>query len=191
MKQLKHLCQQRTGHERGVVLIVVLVMLVIIGFMSVSVMRGAVEADQMSNSNRAQNQASEAAQLALRYCETAILTADPTLTIRAAPANNDTPMLWLTKANWVGDQALALEVPAAALKPTGMGSTLKRPQCLAQFGPLAIAAAGAGVGNTDQVILTVRGFSADYTQDSTSNTLQSGSVVWLQSTILRTAGVSP
>ena len=60
--------RQRRG-ERGVALMVALVMLVIIGIASVSIMRGALSSDLIANNTRVQTLAMQAAQIGLRYCE--------------------------------------------------------------------------------------------------------------------------
>jgi type IV pilus assembly protein PilX len=168
---------RRLKHS-GVVLIVVMVMLVIIGFMSVAVMRGAMNSDQISNNNRAQIQASEAAQLALRYCEAEI--SNPAfITIAASPvtaAKPTAPPLWKSKDLWTSTTpGSAVEIPADALKTSGMPDILKRPQCLAEY---------ASATAPSPIVLTARGFSADYSEDSNTKKITSGSVVWLQSTFV-------
>ena len=62
----------RTGtraRQSGVALIVALVVLVIIGLTSAAVMRGALNSDLVTNNTRVQALASQAAQVALKYCE--------------------------------------------------------------------------------------------------------------------------
>jgi type IV pilus assembly protein PilX len=163
----------------GVVLIVVMVMLVIIGFMSVAVMRGAMNSDQISNNNRAQIQASEAAQLALRFCEAEILRTSTFITIAASPvtaAKPSAPPVWKSKDVWTSTTpGSAVEIPADALKISGMPDILKRPQCLAEY---------ASATPPSPIVLTARGFSADYSEDSNTKKITSGSVVWLQSTFV-------
>ncbi len=164
--------------NQGVVLIVVMIMLVLIGFMSAAVMRGAINSDQVSNNNRAQMQATEAAQLALRFCEVELTkssASSPLLTIAAAPPDSNPKMLWESKGSWTGGTPLAIKVPEDAMKTTGMATSLRQPECLAQY-----------AFNTDPspVVLTVRGFSGDYTENRNTNQIESGSVIWLQSTFL-------
>jgi hypothetical protein len=52
---------------------------------------------------------------------------------------------------------------------------LKRPQCLAEY---------ASATAPSPIVLTARGFSADYSEDSNTKKITSGSVVWLQSTFV-------
>ena len=166
-------------HSKGVVLIVVMVMLVLIGFMSIAVMRGAMNSDQISNNNRAQMQANEAAQLALRFCEAELKKASSTIiSIAAAPATASTAMLWTVKGNWTGSAPQAIKVSTAALKTIGnVASNLRQPECLAQY---------STAGSASPIVLTARGFSGDYIEDATTNRVTSGSVVWLQSTFVFT-----
>jgi type IV pilus assembly protein PilX len=177
----------RHSQNSGVVLIVVMVMLVIIGFMSVAVMRGAMNSDQISNNNRAQIQASEAAQLALRFCEAEIIKGTSTLiTIAASPVTAAKPTaqpLWKSKDLWTSTTpGSAVEIPADALKTSNMSNILKRPQCLAEYADATV---------TSPIVLTARGFSADYSENSTTNKITSGSVVWLQSTFVISQNPSP
>jgi len=183
--------------EQGVVLIVVLVMLVVIAFMSVAVMRGAMANDQITNSNRTQTLATEMAQLALRTCEDEIarilpggvpqLFNNPVEPASTTPKNGSTTefvMAWETPGNWIGDTAKAHTLTADMLKSAGSNVAFTpafRPQCLAEYSPNP---------DTGQIIvLTARGFSPDYTEDS-SNRTQSGSVVWLQSRFVLSSGAS-
>ena len=171
------------SQDKGVVLIVVMIMLVLIGFMSIAVMRGAMNSDQSSNNNRAQMQANEAAQLALRFCEDEIRRG--TMIVADAPADASTAMQWTVKDNWVGSTPKAVKVSTDALKTIGnIASTLRQPECLAQhqFTP---------AGTTAPVVLTARGFSGDYVEDATTRTVTGGSVVWLQSTFLLATAATP
>ena len=53
---------------RGFSLIVAMLMLAVIGLASAAIMRNAISGDQVANNNRLQTQASQYAQLALRFC---------------------------------------------------------------------------------------------------------------------------
>lgn len=166
------------GRQSGVVLIVALIMLVIIGLTSAAVMRNALSADAVTNSNRSEALATEAAQIALKFCETAILATTPTVSIQ--PASTPTAgQVWTNLANWARNSPVSTELTVEDVRSSDAAlslSTDQLPQCMAED------AGVSGPSGTQAVIVTARGFSPDYTQDA-SGRPQSGSVVWLQSTL--------
>lgn len=160
--------------QRGVTLIVALVMLVIIGLTSAAVMRGAMSADTIANNSRLQTLAQQTAQIALRYCESQLeVPVGPrAITVRDTAAT-EAQQAWLQFNNWHGAGAIAADVPASLLASTDSSFTPgKTPQCLAEGSPL-----GANV-----FIVTARGFSPGY-QENAAGRAVTGSVVWLQSTV--------
>ncbi|WP_152606382.1 hypothetical protein [Aquabacterium sp. NJ1] len=163
--------------ERGVVLIVVMVLLVAVTFMSISVMRSTLSSDLITNNNRTQTLAMEMAQLALRFCEAD--AASNKLVIQPKVAAS-TQMLWQKKDSWegAGSALVAKELSEDNLKSANTPFVpAKRPQCVAEYDPNA-----DGV-----VVMTARGFSPDYKSDS--DKISAGSVVWLQSRfIFKSAG---
>ena len=70
--------------QQGIVLIVVLIMLVVIGLVSVNMMRESLSTDQVSNNVRSEALASEAAQIALAYCEAESIKASSTTVTKNA-----------------------------------------------------------------------------------------------------------
>lgn len=164
----------RPRQQRGVTLIVALVMLVIIGLTSAAVMRGAMSADTVANNSRLQTLAQQTAQIALRYCESQLELAeeDRVITVQATAAT-EAEQAWLQFDNWHGSGAIAADVPAALLASDDSSfAPGETPQCLAEGSPL-----GASV-----FIVTARGFSPGY-EENTAGRAVSGSVVWLQSTV--------
>ncbi|MBN8486856.1 MAG: hypothetical protein J0M20_03845 [Burkholderiales bacterium] len=158
-------------------LIIALVMLVVIGLASAAVMRSSLTSDVVSNNARVHTLAQQAAQLALRFCETQIELESKDwvggFTIHAASAGNP---YWQSFETWHGGGAVsAVNLPDAVLgsedssfKPTTV------PQCLAEWTDT--------VPGGKTIIVTARGFSPDY--DQTGDGRQTaGSVVWLQSTL--------
>lgn len=162
----------RAGREHGVALIVALIVLVIIGLTSASVMRGALSSDLVANNTRVQTLANQAAQIALKYCEMQIkgeLPSPPPFNLRSPPANVGDPMDWETFENWT-DADIVNEVPEAFMKSEASSFWPSTPpECMAQRSTL-------GTANT--IVVTARGFSPDYAEDGGQTT--SGSVVWLQ-----------
>lgn len=164
--------------QRGVALMVALVMLVIIGLASVSVMRGALNSDLIANNTRVQSVAAQAAQIGLTYCERLLNDTGPSdgsdlekLHTTAGQA----PSFFNTLSNWSNDNTY--EVPddwMASADSSFTPDTL--PQCMVE--QLDDTARG-----DPQFVVTARGFSPDYSADDNGNPA-SGSVVWLQSRLL-------
>lgn len=183
-----------THHPRqqGVVLIVVLIMLVIIGLTSAAVMRNALTADLVSANVRAETLATEAAQLALTYCEQQLLKGGTTLVLQAA---DDTKKgHWSNLDNWLeGSTKPPISPPNWSTRDDSGSATAsagsKAPQCMAEQTTLP----GAPTGTTSDivVIVTARGFTPDYAENpKKKGQVVSGSAVWLQST-LRLKPVAP
>jgi len=165
--------------QEGIVLIVVLIMLVVIGLVSVNMMRESLSTDLVSSNARSEALASEAAQIALAYCEAeSVKASSTTVTKKAKPASGNA--IWQTRSNW-DLEATQANAPytlteAQLIESNASFKANKMPQCMAEF--------STATNGTDTVLLvTARGFSPDYTADANGDTA-SGSVVWLQS-ILR------
>lgn len=168
--------------QQGVVLIVALVMLVIIGMSSAALMRNAMMADAVSNNTRMEALATEAAQIALRHCETRLINNAAGFAVQPVAAEGQ-PQPWQRFANWHGDAALATRLTSEEVASDDAALSYedgdpRLPQCLAEQYPDP-ASPGTHLANTFTV--TARGFSPDYSEDANGRRL-SGSVVWLQST---------
>jgi Tfp pilus assembly protein PilX len=153
-------------------LIIAMVMLVIIAIMSVAVMRNATSAEQTTTNNRLQTQATQGAQMALRYCEEQARLANPG-TPPITPAPN--PPAWTQKGNWTSGGAGKAHTLQQADVPGGAANfPAAPPQCISELAP----------GNTPYLYtVTARGFSPDYREDPRTHATVTGSVIWLQSTI--------
>lgn len=162
------------GQQCGVALVIALVVLAVIGLTSVAVMRGALNSDLLANHARIQGFASQAAQLALRYCESELLKKVPAIAVLDATPTG-TPGQWEDFGQWFPEGGAAQTVPDAWLKTadSSIADSQRPPQCLAEHSALGGAA----------YIVTARGFSPDYSEDAKGRT-QTGSVVWLQSQLL-------
>lgn len=172
----RHWARSGRVRQQGVTLIVALVMLVVIGLASAAVMRGSLTADTLANNARVQSLATQAAQLALRFCETQIerLPADwvTGFSIQTATATGEAHH-WETYDNWTSG-GMAMDVPSTVIASTNSTFTPSTlPQCLAEY--------SNDVTGVKTVIVTARGFSPDYAETSGRQT--AGSVVWLQSTL--------
>lgn len=163
---------RRQSREHGVALMVALVMLVIIGIASVSIMRGALSSDLVANNTRVQTLAMQAAQIALRYCEDEVVKLSQGTATTVIVLTNSTDA-WNALPIWA-DDARVNTVPAQYMESTDstfVPTTM--PQCMVESRTMS--------GKTVYYI-TARGFSPDYSAEADGNTA-SGSAVWLQSAL--------
>lgn len=162
--------------QRGITLIVALVMLVVIGFMSAAVMRGALTGETVANNLRVQNFAMQQAQLGLRYCESMInvpqaVRDDAKVIIYGKPAD-EASYQWKKFATWHAAPLVADAVPDTWQSSDAKFQPAKAPQCLIE----------TDLNMAGVYVVTARGFSPDFSEDSDGHTI-SGSVVWLQSIV--------
>jgi len=166
-----HLLLDSRRSQRGVTLIISMLMLVVIGIMSVAIMRNATSSDQVANNNRLQAQASQAAQMALRFCEDQLVL---DATGKVPPIRPfDTSYNWVDKKNWTtGGGHMAYTLTANDVSGGTSNFPAVPPQCISEVSK----------DRTDVYIVTARGFSNDFRADASYAT-KSGAVVWLQSTV--------
>lgn len=183
-------CKPPAG-QRGVVLIIALILLVIISLLAVTSLRGAGSAEQLSGNVRTTELATQAADIALRHCEASAIKVvhllDGDTTSPAATYNDQgldsTKILWAATAthwqsvsNWDTATTAAYELPASLVGGT---TTYKRP-------PECIVESLTGVtptGTPASFLITARGFGPEVTVADSDHSRPVGSVVWLQSTI--------
>lgn len=187
------------GHcERGVTLLVVMVLLLILGLSAAAVLRSAASGERFAHNLRQQQWAQQQAELALRHCEAELRKPDgseaglPPGTVLRVPTLAEATLTrtawdalpaWRQGANWTGMGGAAsarVVVPQdqAGLPVSGL-SPGRRPECLVE---LQVLADGALVH-----VITARGFSPAYPSGAgvdTSASPAGGAVVWLQSILL-------
>jgi hypothetical protein len=156
--------------QRGVSLIIAMLMLAVIGLASAAVIRNATSADRAVTNNRVQTQANQYAQLALLFCENQVELWTSGKSLPGFHLLKPTPgsTAWTVKANWF------LPAQSYTLLPgdiTGVVKPKNPPQCIAETTNIL------GV-----FTVTARGFSDDWAEDSNHATTN-GSVVWLQSSV--------
>ena len=203
---------RRTGEhaQRGVVLIIALVMLVVISLLATLSMRNATSSESISGNVRTTELATQAAEIALRYCEEAVAqsigwpgTLNP---LPFIPAFSSTP-LWSAKngsgvlTNWDGAASSAapvnptgpvLVIPDTSINQAGAGVTFKRPpECMVER--MQMATNSTTVTTATTFVITARGFGPDVAADTSGvrprprrgseDSTERGSEVWMQSTI--------
>lgn len=191
MNQQQSLSRRTVIRQTGVSLIIVLIMLVIIGLTSAAAIRNATSGEKVTNNIRLQNLAQQYAEAALRYCEVELGKPD---TVAAPAGRLGTPLveaniqtvvvggapLWNQSLTWIGSGG------ASATKTTLPSSQIASAD--SAFQPASLPQCVVEKQTTADLsivyVVTARGFSPDYTADATTGKTLSGSVVWLQSTIL-------
>ena len=198
---------RRTGAnaQRGVVLIMALIMLVVISLLATLSMRNATSTESISGNVRTTELATQAAEIALRYCEEAVAqsigwpgTLDP---LPFIPAFSSTP-LWSVLTNWDGATSSAapadptgpvLVIPSTSINQAGAGVTFKRPpECMVERMQM-VAPGNTAVITSTTFVITARGFGPDVAADTSGvrprpkrgseDSKERGSEVWMQSTI--------
>lgn len=180
-------------HERGVALVIALILLIVITIGSVVAMRSSLFTDMVSKNMRAQNLAMQSAEMALRYCEQQV--AGNTAAINVFVLDDPTVANeWQTMANWLPANGRVNAVPAAYLGTTIDYET--PPQCIVRrlsyieaYGSEALPADATKPedrGMSPDYLfffrVTARGFSPDFQRDASGNSI-SGAEVWLQSMV--------
>jgi Tfp pilus assembly protein PilX len=163
---------------RGFSLIIAMLLLAVIGLVSAAIMRNAVSGEQAATGNRLQTQASQYAQLALRFCESQLAQPAAARVVALRPVGS--PAAWTSLRSWTSSDANG---GAHTLAAGEIGSTVQpaiAPQCLMEATAVA-----------DVYTVTARGFSADFRADPGTGATRTGSAVWLQATIYATGASGP
>lgn len=189
--------------QNGIVLVVALIMLVVISLLAAVSVRNATSSEGINANVRQTQLASQAAEIALRYCEDGLLNVNPpgtpgtaTFNITSPPSSTtvalsavhiqdyvsgSTPLsmsttIWDSTAS--GHANSILIVPAMSVNH-GITSTFSRPpECMIE----RLAPSTASTYSTTFNI-TARGFGPEVPTANASRDRPVGSVVWLQSTV--------
>lgn len=173
--------------QRGVVLIMSLILLIVISLVATLAIRASISGEQVSKSLRTHTAAFQAAETALRYCEDQILRHAQVGSGASAklphpvPADGTAPALWSSRANWVLSAGKAVEIDAAAADSSDSAarSLPVRPRCMVEKVLLQNDGGGAA---RDSFVVTAVGFSRDYRTSAAGKPI-SGGEAWLQSTV--------
>ena len=180
----RHTPISKNGSERGVVLPIALIMLVIISFAGLLAARNSATFEQFSNNMRTNQVARTSAEDALRQCEriarasvedNAAFAADVGRIEDSTVISADTEEairegIWNTRANWAEGAANLITVTPEFGDDVQSRAQLRNP-------PTCIIQAMVN----DRFLITARGLSNDAQVDDDSGLLTAGSEVWLQS----------
>lgn len=167
-------------------LVIALIMLVIISLLATLSIRNAISTESVSGSVRTTQLASQAAEIALRYCEEAVVQINSgTVTLTTIPTIQDyvSPPLWKDlAANWDVATSPAFVIPVASVNQASGAVTFNRPpECLVERMQMAISA--SAVSTTSTYVITARGFGPEVAAANAARSRPVGTEVWMQSTI--------
>lgn len=183
--------------QRGVVLIITLILVVILSLLGTFAIRNATQTDRSINGIRSAEVAREAAETALRFCEqVAIFDGDGKdyteygqTGLRAKiigttiASESDGQAAWRTEANWV-DGSNVITVPTAYYKKDIAGNTEAAklqiaPRCLIQKIETTSTPKLTGY------LITGRGFANNANFTSSTGKTNRGAESWMQSVLTR------
>jgi type IV pilus assembly protein PilX len=174
--------------QNGVVLIIALIMLVVISMLATFSIRNAVSTEAISGNVRTTQLATEAAEMALRYCEDGVAqTFAPTPTFAISPIlAYSTPARWKDLGNWDGTTSLTGSVPTyLAVIPTsvlgGTTSFKRAPECMVER--INVVGTAGVLSTTSTFVITARGFGPEVDAADSNRNKPTGSEAWMQSTI--------
>ncbi len=182
-------------HQRGLVLIVALIMLGVISLLAISSVRNAASTETVAGNVRTTELATQAAEIALRHCEASVL--ETLSAASGAPAAYPTTFnsgnilspasaaRWQNMANWDSTTSAAYVLPLTMVNQPGMATTTYKrpPECMVEPLPVMPAGAGAVLSTSTSFVITARGFGPEVLAASTSRSRPVGSEVWMQSQI--------
>lgn len=175
----------RRPTQRGIVLVIAMIMLIIVSLLAVTSMRNAASSESISGNVRTTELATQAAEIALRHCEASAVklaknaagdttSAQATYSTTFASTNISAQgsNTWQSTATWDGGASATLFVLPASL--VGGTTTYKRPpECM-------VERLAASTTPPTVLLVTARGFGPEV---ASGTGRPQGSTVWLQSTI--------
>lgn len=203
-----HAPNARHSSQHGVVLIISLILLVVISLLTVTSMRNAASSESVAGNVRKTELATQAAEIALRYCEEHVLkimgTSPPPTTTPTLATTPATPIIWepTTPPRWQdispakspaksppaskwwddSPSTMAFTLPLSSVNPTGMAENYKRsPECLIEM--QQPAEGGSELTRTSSFVITARGFGPEVAKVGSDRSRPQGSEAWLQSHI--------
>lgn len=189
--------RQSMHAQRGVVLIVSLILVVVLSLLGTFAIRNAVQSERSINGVRSVEVAREAAEAALRFCEQiAVSHSDGKAyneygetnlqsKIISTPINGegDAGAAWRNADNWKGD--LPVKVPASYITKYSAGSqasdvppVINKPLCMIQKIDNATT-------KLQGYLITSRGFANNSSFDASTGVAKYGAEAWLQSVLTR------
>lgn len=169
------------GGQRGIVLLLVLIILVVLSGAAIWAAKASISGEQIGNNIRVSAIVTELAELALRYCEDGVIQNRNNLVRLPFPTSarsGELPSAWQTLRNWTITPTQINVVPAAQLQDALGTSPARAPVCMIEEMRLA----PMDMQRIQGFLITARGFSQDY-QEAANGAITSGTDAWVQSMI--------
>ena len=170
--------------QRGVVLIIALVLLVVVSLLAATTVRNSGSDEAVAGNVRTVELATEAAEIALRHCEASVLKVlggnDAYVTTFAAVNILDTgiPTQWQLPSNWDKKTTAVYALPLSLLHQSDMLTTYQRAsECMVE------KMLSASVESSKFYSVTVRGFGPEVVKADENRSRPVGTEIWLQSHI--------
>ncbi len=134
--------KRRFSAQTGLVLPLVLIFLVIMMLLGTAVIRNVSLEEKMAGNLRNRNLAFQAAEQALRHCETSVqlnrIAADNIVIHPEGPMQTSPNVgknYWEVESNWTGSVPLAVTVPRSAAEESANATEIlqQRPQCMVEI----------------------------------------------------------
>ena len=179
--------------QRGLVLIISIVLLAIVSILAAYTTRNAASAENVSGNVRLAELAMEAAEIALRHCEESVAdviavgagASSSYATLGFTTANIlsvDSASTWQTASEWDTPTAHVYVLPLSRMNQPDLEATYSRPpECM--VAPLQSVLPSGAISTTAAFVITARGFGPDVPAADVNRSRPTGSEVWLQSHI--------
>ena len=185
--------------ERGVVLVITLILIVILSLLGTFAIRNATQSERSINGIRSTEVAREAAETALRFCEqVAIFDGDgkdyteySTTGLRGKIITTtigsefDPAAEWRKSASWTGNNVISLPADYYNKKPSGTDVDSAQldiaPRCLIQ------KIESTSTPKLTGYLITARGFANNAKFDSSTGKSTRGAESWMQSVLSRSS----
>lgn len=179
----------------GIVLVIALIMLALISLLAALSLRNAISTEAVSAAVRTTELATQAAEIALRHCESLVVLPTAATHEGAATAPPDSPSirrfpvgsapLWQDTDAWDSHSAAVVVLPLSAVNQAGTHGTYSRPpECMVE--ELNIRPAEGSTSSTTVTVtafvVSARGFGPEVPAQP-SRGHPAGTEVWLQSQI--------
>lgn len=166
-------------HQRGVVLVISLILLGVLSLMAATSLRNVGLSESLSNNVRTTELATRAAEVAIRYCEENASTS--VITDVGGPFWNTKDNKSNTLTYWDGPKPKSIVIPSVYLSQDKIMVTFKRmPECMVEK-QLKYTDDGSGIMVIeDTYVVTARGFGPDV---ELGTGRPKGTEIWLQTFI--------
>lgn len=173
--------------QSGVVLIITMILLVVMSLLGIATLRNASSTESAAGNVRTTELATEAADMALRHCESSVVTlmggaAYPTTFVAANILPPSEPPKWhdmTVQTGWDSTATAAYILPLSLVNPASMDFAVykRAPECQVQMLPAVTT------GTSTFYVITARGFGPEVAAADAARSRPVGSEIWLQSHI--------